>query len=177
MESSSFSVLSFCLFMGFSKQEYWSRLPFPSPVDHGLSELSTMTCPSSAALHSMADSFIELDKAMVHAISLVSFLLLWFSYVCPLTDKDKRLIETSWWQVTADWYLCRRDSNIVLAQSLCPGVEKVCLSPPRSLAGMRFYSKCDFAPPKMEKRYTVSKNKNGSWLWLRSWTPYCQIHT
>ena len=31
--------------------------------------------------------------------------------------------------------------------------------------------------PKMEKRYTVSKNKTGSWLWLRSWTPYCQIQT
>ena len=33
--SSSFSVLSFCLFMlfmGFSRQEYWSGLPFPSPV-------------------------------------------------------------------------------------------------------------------------------------------------
>jgi len=25
--------------------------------------------------------------------------------------------------------------------------------------------------PKMEKLYTVSKNKIGSWLWLRSWTP------
>ena len=33
--SSSFSVLSFCLFilfMGFSRQEYWSDLPFPSPI-------------------------------------------------------------------------------------------------------------------------------------------------
>ena len=29
----------------------------------------------------------------------------------------------------------------------------------------------------MEKLYTVSKNKTGSWLWLRSWTPYCQIQT
>ena len=28
---------------------------------------------------------------------------------------------------------------------------------------------------KMEKLYTVSKNKTRSWLWLRSWTPYCQI--
>ena len=27
--------------------------------------------------------------------------------------------------------------------------------------------------PKKEKLYTVSKNKTGSWLWLRSWTPYC----
>ena len=35
--SSSFSILSFCLFilfMRFSRQEYWSGLPFPSPVDH-----------------------------------------------------------------------------------------------------------------------------------------------
>ena len=27
--------------------------------------------------------------------------------------------------------------------------------------------------PKMEKLYTVSKNETRSWLWLRSWTPYC----
>ena len=59
--SSSFSVLSFCLFilfMGFSRQECWSGLPFPSPVDHILSELSTMTHLSWMALHSMAHSFI-----------------------------------------------------------------------------------------------------------------------
>ena len=31
--------------------------------------------------------------------------------------------------------------------------------------------------PKMEKLYTVNKNKTRSWLWLRSWTPYCQIQT
>jgi len=28
---------------------------------------------------------------------------------------------------------------------------------------------------KMEKFYAVSKNKTRSWLWVRSWTPYCQI--
>ena len=31
--------------------------------------------------------------------------------------------------------------------------------------------------PKMEKLYTVCKNKTRSWLWLRSWTPYWQIQT
>ena len=31
--------------------------------------------------------------------------------------------------------------------------------------------------PKMEKLYTVSKNKTRSWLRLRLWTPYCQIQT
>ena len=70
----------FILFMGFSRQEYWSGLPFPSPVDHILSELSTMTCPSWVALHGMAHSFIELDKAVAHVISLISFLWLWFSF-------------------------------------------------------------------------------------------------
>ena len=29
--------------------------------------------------------------------------------------------------------------------------------------------------PKMEKLYTVSKNKTRRWLWLRSGTPFCQI--
>ena len=27
-----------------------------------------------------------------------------------------------------------------------------------------------YLQPKLEKLYTVSKNKTGSWLWLRSWT-------
>ena len=65
--SSSSSVLSFCLFilfMGFSRQEYWSGLPFPSPMDHILSELSTMTRLSWVDLHGMAHSFNELDKAV-----------------------------------------------------------------------------------------------------------------
>ena len=84
LESSSFSFLSFCLFilfMGFSRQEYWSGLPFPSPVDHILSDLSTMTrlCWVVAWL-----SFIELVKAVVCVIRLTSFLWLWFQCVCLL---------------------------------------------------------------------------------------------
>ena len=34
-----------------------------------------------------------------------------------------------------------------------------------------------YMQPKIEKFYTVSKNKTERWLWLRSWTPYCQIQT
>ena len=62
-----FSILSFCLFilfMGFSRQEYWSGLPFPSPVDHILSHLSTMTRPSWVAPQAWL-SFIELDQVVV----------------------------------------------------------------------------------------------------------------
>ena len=56
-----------------------------------------LTRPSWAGLHGMAHSFLELDKAVVHVISLISFLRLWFSFCLP-SDKDKRLLETSWWE-------------------------------------------------------------------------------
>ena len=92
------SFCCFTLFMGFSRPEYWSGLPFPSPVGHILSELSTMTRPSWVALHSMAHSFIELNKAVIQVIRLVSFLWLWFQSVYPLMKKDKRLMEASWWE-------------------------------------------------------------------------------
>ena len=65
--SSSFGILSFwlfILFMGFSRQEYWSGLPFPSPEDHILSDLSTMNYLSWVAPQAWF-GFIELDKAVV----------------------------------------------------------------------------------------------------------------
>ena len=84
--SSSFNVLYFCsfmLFMGFSRQEYWSSLPFPSSVDHILPD----SPPWPVCLgwpHTASLSFIELDKAVVHVIRLASCLWLWFLSVCPL---------------------------------------------------------------------------------------------
>ena len=59
--------------MEFFRQEYWSGLPFPSPVDHILSDLSTMTRPSWVAPNSTL-SFIELDQAVVRVVRLTSFL-------------------------------------------------------------------------------------------------------
>ena len=64
---SSFSILSFCLFilfMGFSRQEYWSDLPFPL-----LWITFCQTSPPWPAHlgwpHRSWLSFIELDKAVV----------------------------------------------------------------------------------------------------------------
>ena len=39
--------------------------------------------PSWVALHGMVHSFIELDKTVIHVISLISFLWLWFSFCLP----------------------------------------------------------------------------------------------
>ena len=63
---------------GFSRQEYWSGLPFPPPVDHVLSELFTVTHLSWLALQGMAHGFIELckpyhnDKAVIHEAEWVA---------------------------------------------------------------------------------------------------------
>ena len=76
--SSFFSVLSFCLFIlftEFSKQEYWSGLPFPSPGNHVLSELSNMTHPSWVTLCSMAHSFIELGCGPCYQFDLFSVIV------------------------------------------------------------------------------------------------------
>ena len=85
--SSSFGILSFCLFihfMGFSRQEYWSGLPVPSPVDHILSDLSAMTHPSWVAPRALL-SFTELDKAVVLVwldwlVSCNTYHLTWVSF-------------------------------------------------------------------------------------------------
>ena len=50
---------------------------------------------SWVALHGMAHVFIELDKAVVRVIGLISFLWLWFSFCLP-SDEDKKLMEASW---------------------------------------------------------------------------------
>ena len=61
--------------MGYSP---WGRKE--SDMTEQLYFTSTMTHPSWVALHSMAHSFTELDKAVVHLIGLVIFLRLWFSF-------------------------------------------------------------------------------------------------
>ena len=79
--------------MEFSRHEYWSGLPFLSPVDHALSDLSTMTRPSGVALQAWL-GFIQLDKAVVlvwlnwlvfceygFSVSMVS--ALWFPLATP----------------------------------------------------------------------------------------------
>ena len=66
----TFFAFSFCSWG--SQDTCWNGLPFPSIVVHGLSELSTMTHPSRVALQGMAHSFVELDEAVIHVISLVS---------------------------------------------------------------------------------------------------------
>ena len=66
------SFQSFIQLMRFSRLASWGGLPFSSPVDHVLLELSALIHPSWVALHGMAHSLNEFckplrhDKAVIH---------------------------------------------------------------------------------------------------------------
>ena len=80
--------------MGFSWQEYWNSFPFPPPVDHILSEVSSMTCMSWVALHGMAHSFTDFLKQTNPEYSLQGLTLKQKFNIWPpdansqLTEKD-----------------------------------------------------------------------------------------
>ena len=59
----------------------WSAIPFSS--EPRFVRTLHHARPSWMALPGMVHSFIELDKAVVHVIRLVSFLWLWFSVCLP----------------------------------------------------------------------------------------------
>ena len=90
--SSFFSVLSFCLFMlflGFSRQEYWSGLPFPSPVHHVLSELKLTSFRKSSLINSYQLSLPLTQFHFWHGCrgwTWVSILVVTFSGLWPLRN-------------------------------------------------------------------------------------------
>ena len=65
--------------MGFSRQEYWSGLPFPSPV----ATFCQTSPPWPICLGWPHMAWTELDEAVVfHVIRLASCLWLWFQSIC-----------------------------------------------------------------------------------------------
>ena len=59
--------------------------------------------PSWVALHSMAHSFIELDKLWSMWLDWLVFCDCDFQSICHLMEKDKRLMGASWWERLAEW--------------------------------------------------------------------------
>ena len=74
----------------------WFAIPFSS----GLWFVRTLhhVLSISGGLHGMAHSFIELDKAVSMWSDWLVFCDCCFHSVCPLMEKDKRLMEASWWE-------------------------------------------------------------------------------
>ena len=89
--------LPFHTVLGFSRQECWSGLPFPSPVDHVLSELSTIH------LGWPYMTWLIVSLSYTKLWSMWSFWWVFcdcgFHSLCLLMDEeDKRLVEAFWWE-------------------------------------------------------------------------------
>ena len=96
--SKLFGVMSFCLFilfMGVSRQKYWSGLPFPSPVYHVWSEPSSMT---SLSWETLQHGSVSLSYTRLWSMwwVLLVFCDCGFHSAFPLLDK--RLVEARWWE-------------------------------------------------------------------------------
>ena len=89
-------LLLFILFMGFSRQEYWSGLSFLSPVDRILSEVSTVTRPTWGP-YTAGLIASELHKSVIQVIILVSFLWLWVFVLEAVELQFLLLLFALWW--------------------------------------------------------------------------------
>ena len=144
--------------MGFSRQEYWSGLPFPSPrhLPHPGIETGSNT-PNRCLFH-----YRELECRRKKSRDTWSNRQIW-----PWSTK--------WSRANANRVLPREHTGHT--KHPLPTTQEMTLHMDitrwLTLKSDWLYS----LQPKMEKLYTVSKNKTGSWLWLRSCVPYCQIQT
>ena len=118
--NSSFSILSFCLFilfLRFSRQEYWSGLHFFSPVDHILSDLSTVThlsfqigkevrqgCILSPCLFNLYAEYLMRNAWLEEAqarIKIARRNINNFRYADDttlMTESEEELEKASWWK-------------------------------------------------------------------------------
>ena len=130
--------------------------------------------------------------ALLHSIFQAQICLL------PQVFLDFLLLHSTFWQNMVHWRRDWQTSSIFLSwepheqyvkakvgSQETPGVTGKFGLGVQNEAGQRLIEFCQEKLPTtqektahmMEKLSTVSKNKTRNWLWLRSWTPYCQIQT
>ena len=190
-----YTVCLFVLFMGFSRQEYWSGLPVPvvSPVDHVLSSY-----PSWVALHSMTHSFIELDKAVVYVISNTEEAEVEWFYedlqdLLELTPKkDVFFIIGKWNENVGSQEIpgilskfglrlqneaeFSQENTLVIANTLFKQHKRRLYT--WTSPGGQYQNQIDYILFSQRWRNSIQSAKTRrSWLWLRSWTPYGKIQT
>ena len=121
------------LSMGFSRQEYWSGVPLPSPHYRGL-ECKTRKSRNTWSNRQIWSWGTEWSRAQANRV-LPRERTGHSKYPLPTTQEKTLHMDIN--------QMVNTEIRLII-----------------------------FFAAKMEKLYTFSKNKTGSWLWLRSWTPY-----
>ena len=157
--------------IGFSRQKYWSGVPLPSPNIMVIQVYS----PNSNVEEAEVEQFYE-DIQDVLELTPQKYVLFiigdwnaktWSQETPEVTGKFGLGVQNEAGQRLIEF--CQ-DSTLVIANTLFQQHKRRCYT---------WTSPCSqqWNQPKRETVDTVSKNKAGSWLWLRSWTHYCQIQS
>ena len=163
--------------MGFSRQEYWSGLPFPpgdlpNPGIKPRSPTLQVDASTSEPLERTLQDLLEHPKKDVLFIIGDWNAKVGSQEIPRVTGKFGLGIRNEAGQRLIEF--CQENTliiaNTLFQQHKTLHMDIIRWSIPKSDWLYSFQAK-------MEKLYTVSKNKTGSWLWFRSWTPYCQIQT
>ena len=154
--------------LGFSWQEYWSGLPFP-PSMHACM-LSHFSCVRFCATPWTAAHVAPLSTGF----SKQGY---WSGLPFPETWSNRQI----WpWSTKRS----RAKANRVLPRECTDHSKHPLPTTQEKMLHMDITRwstlKSDWSYSlqlKIEKLFTVSKNKTRRWLWHRLWTPYCQIQT
>ena len=141
--------------LGSPRQKYWSVLPFPPPGDSQPRDWTGVSCDSCIGRWIFYHE--SPGKLLLNAYSITYSYCLWFR-------------SRPYNPVFEIMYIRLMLTHVPTTQEKTLHMDITRWS---TLKSDWLYS----FQPKMEKLYTVSKNKTRSWLWLGSWTPYCQIQT
>ena len=140
----------------------WFSIPFFSGPR--FAKVSTITHLSWVALHSMAHCFIELHKAMIHVIILVSFLWFLFSFWRPWDSCScffwtfllVCICYTSWpWRIFFQRPPVPPALSTLVTRTICSGVPPLCAAYVLLLCWGNYYGwscRCDWSPGQVGAR-------------------------
>ena len=155
------------LSMGFSRQEFWSGLPWPPPGNLPNPEIEprSPTCRWILYVWSTREAHFALGYRIVSGEQCICIHMhISHTHACihsPHKPPSPHLhAATKHWAEFPVLYIVGLSGSSILHIAV--------------------YTKSDWLyslQPKMEKLWTVSKNKTRSWVRLRSRTPNCKIQT
>ena len=168
--------------IGFSRQVWWSGMPILFRIFHFMSMPQPVYAPTSNAEEAEVQQYY---KDLQDLLELTPPKRCSFHYrglECKSRKSRSTWSNRQIWTWNTEWN--RANANIVLPNEhtghrkhpLPTAQEQILhmdITRWSTLKSDWLYS----LQPKMEKLYTVSKNKTRSWLWLGSWILYCQIQT
>ena len=112
--------------MGFSRQEYWSGVPLPSPIPFSSGPHFVRTLhhdPSILGGPTWAWLMVSLSQTKLWSMwsDWLVFCDCGFHSDCPLLEKVKRLMEASWWEILTEGLIRSCFDRVISSPPLTEG--------------------------------------------------------